>query len=93
MDILNKICMGFAFVLGALFIVRGVLGLFAGCNAHFSLPPVLGVLPAVVGWGIVYAIRRAWNAGYEAAQGSERDYGYVEERGYQDSRLGYGPRR
>ena len=63
MNVLNKICMVMAFVLGALLLILGALGLVFGCNAHFTLPPVLGVLPAAVGWGIVWAVRRAWGGG------------------------------
>jgi hypothetical protein len=50
----------FAFLLGAILMALGVLGLFEGCNAHFALPPVLGVVPAFIGWGIVRPIIYAW---------------------------------
>ena len=39
-----------------------VPGLFMGCKAHFTLPPIAGVLPALVGWGIVKPIVVAWRA-------------------------------
>jgi hypothetical protein len=39
--------------------VLGVLGLFFGCEAHFRLSPVLGIIPAFVGWGIVRTARIA----------------------------------
>jgi len=32
----------------------------AGCKAHFTLPPILGALPALAGWGIVKPIIVAW---------------------------------
>lgn len=60
MNIFDKICASLAFVLAAVLIVLGVLGLFTGCNANFSLPPVLGVIPAFIGWGIVKPIIVAW---------------------------------
>jgi len=60
MNLFDKFCAVFAFLLGAVLIVLGVLGLFQGCNAHFALPPVAGVVPAFVGWGIVRPIIYAW---------------------------------
>jgi hypothetical protein len=57
----DKFCGFFAFLLGLVFLVLGVLGLFAGCKAYFTLPPVAGVIPAFVGWGIVRAVYLAWD--------------------------------
>jgi hypothetical protein len=62
MNSFDKACAGAAFLLGVVFLVLGVVGLFAGAGAHFKLPPVLGALPAFVGWGIVRAVVVAWNA-------------------------------
>jgi len=59
-NIFDKICAGLAFVLGAILIVLGVVGLFTGCKAHFALPPVLGAIPALLGWGIVKSVIVAW---------------------------------
>jgi hypothetical protein len=61
MNAFDKFCAALAFLLGIVFLVLGVLGLFTGCNAHFTLPPVVGVVPAFVGWGIVRAVYFAWN--------------------------------
>ena len=61
MNFFDKFCAVFAFILGAIFLILGVIGLFVGCNAHFSLPPILGVVPALVGWGIVRPVIIAWN--------------------------------
>lgn len=61
MNIFDKICAVAAFALGAVLLVLGVLGLFTGCNANFTLPPILGVIPAFVGWGIVKPVVVAWN--------------------------------
>ena len=60
MTLFNKFCAVLAFVLGAVLMILGVIGLFAGCSANFTLPPILGVLPALVGWGIVRPILVAW---------------------------------
>jgi hypothetical protein len=59
----DKVCAAAAFLLGIGLAILGVFGLFAGCSAHFTLPPILGVLPAFVGWGIIRSVRIAWNAG------------------------------
>jgi len=57
----DKLCAISAFVLGIVMLGLGGLGLFAGCSAHFTLPPVAGVIPAFVGWGIVRPIWLAWS--------------------------------
>ena len=61
MNVFDKLCAAVAFLLGVGLLVLGVVGLFTGCKAHFTLPPVLGVIPAFVGWGIVRAVYVAWN--------------------------------
>jgi hypothetical protein len=60
MNAFDKICAVFAFAFGVVMVILGVVGLFAGSNAHFSLPPILGVLPALFGWGIVRAVYFGW---------------------------------
>ena len=62
MNIFDKICAVLAFVLGVAFLAVGGLGLFFGSSAHFTLPPVLGGLPLLLGWGIVRPIYLAWSA-------------------------------
>ena len=57
----DKICAVVAFPVGVVFLVLGVIGVFAGCSAHFTLPPVLGVIPGFVGWGVVRAVCIAWS--------------------------------
>jgi hypothetical protein len=57
----DKLCASLASLLAIVLLVLGILGLFTGCSAHFSLPPILGVLPAFVGWGIVRAVYFGWN--------------------------------
>ena len=56
MNIFDKICAVLALLLGIVLGLLGVVGLFVGCNAHFSLPPILGVLPVFFGWGIVRSV-------------------------------------
>jgi hypothetical protein len=63
MNPFDKFCAALAFVLGILLLILGTIGLFAGCSANFSLPPVLGVFPALVGWGILRAVYFAWQRG------------------------------
>jgi hypothetical protein len=61
MSVFDKLCAAAAFLLGIALVILGVFGLFAGCKAHFTLPPILGVIPAFVGWGIIRAVWFAWN--------------------------------
>jgi hypothetical protein len=61
MNAFDKVCATFAFILGVVFLVLGAIGLVAGCRANFTLPPILGALPALIGWGIVRAVYLAWN--------------------------------
>jgi len=61
MNTFDRLCAGTAFLLGITLLILGVIGLFMGCSAHFTLPPVLGILPAFVGWGIVRAVYVAWD--------------------------------
>jgi hypothetical protein len=56
----DKVCAVFAFVLGCVLLGLGALGLFMGCKAYFTLPAILGGLPALVGWGIVRSVVVAW---------------------------------
>ena len=61
MNAFDRICAVVAFVLGLILLLLGALGLFTGCKANFTLPPVLGILPGFVGWGILRSIVVAWN--------------------------------
>jgi uncharacterized membrane protein HdeD (DUF308 family) len=81
MNAFDKLCAADAFLLGIVLLVLGVIGLFAGCRAQFSLPLVLGAVPAFVGWGIVRAVYFAWNRPSSpdpwtiGEQGDASDYG------------------
>jgi hypothetical protein len=61
-NLFDKICAVLAFALGAALLILGVIGLFTGCRAHFTLPPILGALPAIAGWGIIKPIIVAWKS-------------------------------
>ncbi len=61
MTTFDRICAATAGALGAVLLLLGIVGLFTGCKAHFALHPVFGVRPAFVGWGILKAVRVAWN--------------------------------
>ena len=62
MNIFDKICAVLGFLLGTVFLLLGAFGLFFGCNAHFTLPPIVGALPLLFGWGIVKPIVVAWKS-------------------------------
>jgi len=62
MNVFDKACAVFAFILGVVLLLLGIVGLFVGCRANFSLPPILGALPALAGWGICKCIVVAWNS-------------------------------
>jgi hypothetical protein len=57
----DRFCAVLAEVLGAILLLMGVFGLFAGIQANFRLPPVLGLFPAFVGWGVIRSVMLAWN--------------------------------
>ena len=67
MNLFDKICASLAFAVGLILLGLGAVGLFLGSKASFELPPVLGFLPALVGWGIVRSVRRAWSKRIEPA--------------------------
>lgn len=62
MNTFDKFCAAIAFLLGIVFVILGGIGVFTGCSANFKLPPILGVLPALAGWGIMKSVRVAWHA-------------------------------
>ena len=75
MNIFDKICACMAFVMGVIFLILGLIGAFMGCNANFSLPPILGAIPALVGWGIIRPIIVAWrNTSIEKVSAPTRTY-------------------
>ncbi len=82
MNVFDRICAVPALVLGVLLLALGLVGLFIGSRAWFSLPPILGVLPAFVGWGIVKSVVVAWRAKPRATAPEEVPTGA--EAGYSD---------
>ena len=62
MNLFDKFCACLAFALGVVFLAIGILGLVFGARAQFTLPPILGALPALFGWGIVKSVVVAWKA-------------------------------
>lgn len=68
MNLFDRICAALAMILGVVLLVLGIVGLFTGCKANFTLPPILGVLPALVGWGIAKSVWVAWSVGRKPAE-------------------------
>jgi hypothetical protein len=60
LTLFDKICVALAILLGMALSVLGLLGAFIGCNANFTLPPIFGVVPLFVGWGIIKGGLVAW---------------------------------
>jgi formate/nitrite transporter FocA (FNT family) len=56
----DKFCATIGFAMGLVLLILGAVGLFMGCTAYFTLPPVFGVIPAFAGWGITRGIYVAW---------------------------------
>jgi hypothetical protein len=59
----DRFCAVLAVALGIVFLLLGVVGFFFGSSANFTLPPLLGGLPALIGWGILRSVRIAWGNG------------------------------
>ncbi len=60
MTVFDKICACLAIPIGAIFMLLGVVGLFTGARAHFTLPPILGVLPFFLGWAMCVSLLKYW---------------------------------
>ncbi len=60
MNSFDKICSCLAIPIGAIFMILGAVGLFTGSNAHFTLPPLLGVLPFFLGWSMCVTLVKFW---------------------------------
>lgn len=66
----DRFCAVLAGILGAVLLLLGAIGIFFGSAAHFRLPPILGGLPALVGWGIIRTVMLAWNVPSQSADSS-----------------------
>ena len=60
MNLFDKICAILACAVAVFMLLVGTVGLFIGCHGGFALPPILGVLPALAGWGILRATYFGW---------------------------------
>jgi hypothetical protein len=60
MNAFDKICACLAIPVGIVFLILGVIGLFMGSSAHFTLPPGLGGLPFFLGWAMSITLIRFW---------------------------------
>ncbi len=65
MNTFDKICAALAFVLGLVLMMLGVFGVFTGCKFNFALPPIVGGLPILFGWGILKPVVVAWKSGHK----------------------------
>ncbi len=59
----DKIAAVLSIPVGAVFLVLGAIGLFAGSAANFQLPPILGALPFLLGWSMCVTLIRFWRSG------------------------------
>lgn len=60
MNTFDKICAVVSIPIGGALMILGVIGIFAGSSANFNLPPILGGLPFLVGWGACVIVLRHW---------------------------------
>ncbi|MGC4016796.1 MAG: hypothetical protein QM755_20125 [Luteolibacter sp.] len=56
----DKICAVVSIPIGGLLMVLGVFGIFVGSSANFTLPPIIGGLPFLVGWSACVTMLRYW---------------------------------
>ncbi|MCX6375597.1 MAG: hypothetical protein NTU88_06115 [Armatimonadetes bacterium] len=56
----DKVCAALSIGVGVVFMGLGVIGLFIGASAHFTLPPILGALPFFLGWGMCVPLVKYW---------------------------------
>jgi hypothetical protein len=69
----DKFCALLTIPVGVIFLVLGTVGLFLGAEAHFTLPPVLGALPFLLGWSMCVTLIKFWRgSGGGGSAGSEK---------------------
>jgi hypothetical protein len=61
-NLFDKICACLAIPVGAVFMVLGVVGLFTGASARFTLPAIAGGLPFFLGWAMCVVLVKYWRA-------------------------------
>ncbi len=62
MNKFDKICAVMTILVGVVFMILGVIGIFAGSSANFTLPPVLGVIPFFLGWAMCVTLIKFWKS-------------------------------
>ena len=73
MTVFDKICAALSIAIGAIFMLMGVIGLFVGSKAHFVLPPILGGLPFLLGWGMCVPLVKYWRMSNRAKDAADED--------------------
>jgi hypothetical protein len=58
----ERVCSWLALILGIGLLISGCFGLFLGVDLSIQLPPLLGGIVALVGWGIIRSVIVAWRA-------------------------------
>jgi len=64
----DKLCALLSIPIGIFFLILGLWGLFAGSNASFDLPPIVGVLPFFLGWTMCVTTIRFWRKSRQDSQ-------------------------
>ncbi len=57
----DKLCACLVIPIGICLMILGVIGVFAGASAHFTLPPILGGLPFFLGWAMSVTLIKLWS--------------------------------
>jgi hypothetical protein len=79
MTTFDKICAALSISIGAIFMVLGVIGLFIGAKAYFTLPPILGVLPFFLGWGMCVPLVKYWRMSGKDPDANQNGWDYRSE--------------
>lgn len=74
MSIFDKLCVCLTIPFGIIFIVLGIMGLFFGSQASFSLPPILGFFPFFVGWAMTVTLIKYWIQNNKYKSGNSSDF-------------------
>lgn len=80
MNTFDKLCACLAIPIGAIFMVLGVMGLFTGAKAQFTLPPVLGCLPFFLGWAMCVTLVKCWVMSNRLGAPADRPDGGMDPR-------------
>jgi hypothetical protein len=69
----DKLCACLSIPIGIVFMLLGIIGLFAGSGAHFTLPPILGCLPFFLGWSMSITLMKFWSRSGKNDHFSQKD--------------------